>query len=522
MFVFATTGGALAQNSAGPLQGSCAQVADAFLQGGVGSNNRYFDFLAVCGDRPSLDKLLTALTNHTSSRRPVEIAAGIEAVLSAPAMKKNSEATDALAAAMPSIADPGVRIGMTRIFAERGNVGPLLAMLKSDRDPQVRAAAADALAASDASFDPATLFAAGRGDRDPNVRARAWVALRALNQLHSPSELREALNAQDEVVETVRMFEAWVRAESTPSATIWADRLLAMAQSGTVNEATGALATIAALLDPRQAAGDDASATMSLALAPKRTEIKRAALARFAQFVAHHDDGARVAFAAVAAASGCAEDGDADGSRGCGATPEILAATDRLPGPSAAKASAMLAGIARTDYVAYRRRQYLVALAAIAALLVAAGIVAARWFRGRVYATTFAIAIPLAIGAALQFFAAGGAPIAWPPLKLWPAGFVGDVTLTTMLAVLASLALPPGRWRQLTAMLVAEAAWWILPIAFTAAGVPLAIAEYAGSNAATVVAPIAGAAAAPLAAWACAGFVTVLSGTPLSAPNPAA
>jgi hypothetical protein len=157
----------------------------------------------------------------------------------------------------------------------------------------------------------------------------------------------------------------------------------------------------------------------------------------------------------------------------------------------------------------------------MAAMLAAAGVVAARWFRGRIYASTLAIAIPLAIGAALQFFAAGGAPIAWPPLKLWPAGFVGDVTLTTMLAVLTALALPPGRWRQLTAMVVAEAAWWILPIAFAAAGMPLAIADYAGSNAFTVVAPIAGAAAAPLAAWACAGFATALSAMPLSAPNSA-
>jgi len=246
---------------------------------------------------------------------------------------------------------------------------------------------------------------------------------------------------------------------------------------------------------------------MRKALMPQRAVIARAALGRFAASAALDEDAARIAFVAFAAASGC----DAGGQ--CPDVGRILTAIDRLPAPLATEASAMLAAIPSSGYVNQRWRQYLAALTvAVAILLVALAVSFVLGWRGLTAATIAGICA-LGLGAVLQFYAAGTTALSWPPLKVWPATFIGVVALTTLIAALIGLAAGRGLRRALAAIVAAEVLWWVVPEALTATGVAVRMQHYRVTDDIVVmIAPIAGAFAVPFAAWATAGLAAALAG----------
>jgi hypothetical protein len=127
----------------------------------------------------------------------------------------------------------------------------------------------------------------------------------------------------------------------------------------------------------------------------------------------------------------------------------------------------------------------------------------------------------LALGAALQFFGAGTTALSWPPLKVWPATFIGVVTLTTIMAALIGLAVGRRLRRALVTIVVAETLWWILPDALPAAGIAVRMQHYRMTDDIVVmIAPIAGAFAVPFAAWATAGLAAALAGLPIGSDGP--
>jgi len=500
-----------------PSPSSCARVAREFVSISAPGSRRYFDFFRTCGDLPTLAVLLDALTRPHHEREPLELAAAAGATLNSAALAHSTEAAAMLARAIPAMPDPRDRAMLAHTLAAHEASAPLIGMLRHDPSPEVRAVAAQSLGEYAGPLDSDPLFAAARTDPDAGVRASAWLALMRRKQVQAPSDLLAALNAQRNGAAIVQVFDVWNAAVHPLSVSAYASRLVTLAQSGTANEAVGALNAIAAFLTTGEAgapsapgAAEDGLVKMRKALMPQRAVIARAALGRFAASAALDEDAARIAFVAFAAASGC----DAGGQ--CPDVGRILTAIDRLPAPLATEASAMLAAIPSSGYVNQRWRQYLAALTvAVAILLVALAVSFVLGWRG-LRAATIAGICALGLGAVLQFYAAGTTALSWPPLKVWPATFIGVVALTTLIAALIGLAAGRGLRRALAAIVAAEVLWWVVPEALTAAGVAVRMQHYRMTDDIVVmIAPIAGAFAVPFAAWAIAGLAAALAGLPI-------
>jgi len=506
----------------------CARVAREFARVSAPGSRRYFDFFRACGDLPTLAELIDALTLPHRGREPIELAAAVAATLNSATLAHNPEATAMLARAIPAMPDPRDRAMLAHSLAAHGATVPLTGLLEHDPSAEVRAVAAQSLGECAAPFDPAGLFAAARSDPAAGVRAESWLALTRHKLVKAPADLLAALNAQRDTAAIVQIFDAWMTAVRPLSPSAYASRLLELTQSGTVNEAVGALNVIPSLLSAGQAgtlppitggeagplvaplAAEDGVAQMHVLLASHRGDIANAALKRFAESAALDEGAARIVFVAFAAARGCGPGGQ------CPNAVQILDEIDRLPAPLATEASAMLAAIPSSGYVNHRRREYMVALAAAAAILIAALAASFAWKRRGLMAASIAGMCALALGAALQLFGAGTTALSWPPLKVWPATFIGVVTLTTIMAALIGLAVGRRLRRALVTIVVAEALWWILPDALAAAGIAVRMQHYRMTDDIVVmIAPIAGAFAVPFAAWATAGLAAALAGLPI-------
>jgi hypothetical protein len=531
-------------------ESSCARVAQEFVGSGARGGNRYLDFFRSCGDIPALGELLGGLVKPHQRRSPPEIIAAIGAMLNSSILINNSEATAMLARTIPQIPDPDNRVALAYAIATRGATAQLLPLLQHDPSPEVRMAAIQLLAQSAAPpFDDRALFVAARSDTNADVRAQAWLALLHLKRLRTAAELHDALNVQRDTGGIVRVFDAWFAVVRPSAPDACAARLVTLAENGSANEAIGALAAITEILatnvalparhGPIDASSNDTgqsgpptagapthTADGSIAastakqvravLASQRVQIARAALARFTtQNAPAAEGGARVAFMAFAAANGCDSE-----ERECSATPRMLAVTDWLAAPLATEASAMLAALPSSGYLAWRRHQYLAA-ATIAVAVLAAGLAVSLILRrSGALGILIAASCAVALAALLQCFATGYGVSSWPPLKLWPATSVGNVTLTTMIAASVALAARPGWRRALTAVAVAEALWWLLPVVLAAGGITMGIQRYGSrEDILLIIAPIAGAIAVPVAAIAVAGFSAAVSGLPFTAED---
>jgi hypothetical protein len=508
-------------------------VAREFVRVSAPGSRRYFDFFRTCGDLPTLAELIDALARPHRGRQPLELAAAVGATLNSAALGHSAEATAMLARAIPAMPDPRDRAMLAHTLAARGATAALSGLVGHDPSPEVRAVAAQSLGECTVPFDPAGLTAAARSDPVAGVRAEAWLALMRHKLVKAPADLLAALNVQHDAAAIVEVFDAWMTAARPPSLNAYASRLIELAQSGTINEAVGALNAIAGYLTagedgakPPTAGGEagpagasptpvDGMARVHAELTSHRGDIANAAFERLAESATLDERAARIAFVAFATASGCGPVGQCPGAG------QILDEIDRLPAPLATEASAMLAAIPSSGYVNHRRREYLVALAAAAAILIVALAASFLWKRRGMTAAVIAVMCALALGAMLQFFAAGTTALSWPPLKVWPATFIGIVTLTTMMAALIGLAGGRRLRRALVAIIVAEALWWILPDALAAAGIAVRMQHYRMTDDIVVmIAPIAGAFAVPFAAWATAGLAAALAGLPIGPDGP--
>jgi hypothetical protein len=176
----------------------------------------------------------------------------------------------------------------------------------------------------------------------------------------------------------------------------------------------------------------------------------------------------------------------------------------------------MIAAMPGAGYAALRRRQYMRAFNIAAAVLAVLLIIS--WLSAGPAANAVVIAAlcTLAAGALLQFYSTGPYAQSWPPLRLWPATFVGDATLTMLVASIIALQAGSGRQRAVIAIAAAEALWWLIPAVLAAAGITLQMQHYnAGYDFVLLLAPIAGALAIPFAAWAIEGLAASLAGLPV-------
>jgi len=246
------------------------------------------------------------------------------------------------------------------------------------------------------------------------------------------------------------------------------------------------------------------------ALETQRDRIAGAALNRFAHSAALDEAAARIALSAFAAAYGCGERAQ------CAAAPRILRTTDHLPARLAIEASTMIAAMPGARYAALRRRQYMRAFTIAAAVLAVLLIIS--WLSAGPAANAVVIAAlcTLAAGALLQFYSTGPYAQSWPPLRLWPASFVGDATLTMLVASIIALQAGSGRQRAVIAIVAAEALWWLIPAVLAAAGITLQMQHYSAAYDFVLwLAPIAGALPIPFAAWAIEGLAASRAGLPV-------
>jgi len=151
--------------------------------------------------------------------------------------------------------------------------------------------------------------------------------------------------------------------------------------------------------------------------------------------------------------------------------PRILRAADHLPARLAIEASTMFAAMPGAGYAPLRRRQYMRAFTIAAAVLAVLLIIS--WLSAGPAANAVVIAAlcTLAAGTMLQFYSTGPYAQSWPPLRLWPATFVGDATLTMLVASIIALQAGSGRQRAVIAIVAAEALWWLIPAVLAAAGI---------------------------------------------------
>ncbi len=240
------------------------------------------------------------------------------------------------------------------------------------------------------------------------------------------------------------------------------------------------------------------------------TGLPGAALNRFAHSAALDEAAARIALSAFAAAYGCGERAQ------CAAAPRILRTTDHLPAQLAIEASTMIAAMPGAGYAALRRRQYMRAFTIAAAVLAVLLIIS--WLSAGPAANAVVIAAlcTLAAGALLQFYSTGPYAQSWPPLRLWPATFVGDATLTMLVASIIALQAGSGRQRAVIAIVAAETLWWLIPAVLAAAGITLKMQHYSAAYDFVLwLAPIAGALPIPFAAWAIEGLAASFAGLPV-------
>ena len=257
-------------------------------------------------------------------------------------------------------------------------------------------------------------------------------------------------------------------------------------------------------------AGGPAASQVRRALETQRDRIAGAALNRFAHSAALDEAAARIALSAFAAAYGCGERAQ------CAAAPRILRTTDHLPAQLAIEASTMIAAMPGAGYAALRRRQYMRAFTIAAAVLAVLLIIS--WLSAGPAANAVVIAAlcTLAAGAMLQFYSTGSYAQSWPPLRLWPATFVGDATLTMLVASIIALQAGSGRQRAVIAIVAAETLWWLIPAVLAAAGITLKMQHYSAAYDFVLwLAPIAGALPIPFAAWAIEGLAASFAGLPV-------
>ncbi len=163
--------------------------------------------------------------------------------------------------------------------------------------------------------------------------------------------------------------------------------------------------------------------------------------------------------------------------------------------------------------LALRRRQYATVFALTAGVLLAL-LIAALWLRMRAVAGVALAALgTVGMATMLQFSATKGVPaFLWPQPRLWLGTFAGDFALAVMCAGVAGVLLRPGYRRVMGSILIAEAAWWVIPRAAEAAGLTLSAAEPRMSMGSLVLmGTLVGAAAAPAAAWAMASLAAGLA-----------
>ncbi|MGH7931808.1 MAG: HEAT repeat domain-containing protein [Candidatus Binataceae bacterium] len=491
--------------------GTCMRVAEKYVSNPEKRDRRYIAFFQKCGDRDTLNVLLRGFAASQKTSSSLTLAAAVQAALSAPALKGGAWGAARLNEAFPTIRNADSRVLLVPILGAHNQCATLIGLLMRDSSAPVRKAAAVALAECSPAVDNDLLFRVAHSDRSPEVRAAAWMTLERLGWLRNPDDLLAALNAQSDASAAIQLFDAWIEALPAPvSPAAYAEQLLALARDGTRNQATGALVTIVNVLETGESAGAHEkplpvdAAALHDALEHRRTEIASAALRRFTGQGGSDRNAAAVDFAAFAAAEGCTS-GDC-----VSATPRILGATDDLPARLAGEASAMFAAVSGSGFVAYRRREY-VRVIVIATVIMLIGIGACLWRGGITLATPAIVAFgAFAAGSILQLFATTHAAGAWPPLRLWPATFVGNVTIATMVAALIAFAFEPGRRRTIAAFITAEVSWWILPLVLAATGVSLHTRHYGGGMT-TLLAPIAGACAVPFLAWALTGLGGILS-----------
>src|SRR5260370_40910103 len=78
-------------------------------------------------------------------------------------------------------------------------------------------------------------------------------------------------------------------------------------------------------------------------------------------------------------------------------------------------------------------------------------------------AVVIAALCTLAAGAMLQFCSMGPYAQSWPPLRLWPATFVGDATLTMLVASIIALQAGSGRRQALISIVAAAELCGLIP-----------------------------------------------------------
>jgi len=163
--------------------------------------------------------------------------------------------------------------------------------------------------------------------------------------------------------------------------------------------------------------------------------------------------------------------------------------------------------------IARRRHEYASAFAISAAILLLA-VIAALTLRHRgAAAAGIAALAALGIGALLQFTASKGLPMfLWPPPHLWLGTFAADFMLAVMLAAVGGTMLRPGTRRVMGSIVIAEIAWWGIPIYAGAAGLTLSIAQQRMEvNWLVFLGTAVGAVAAPAAAWATASLASAIA-----------
>ncbi|HZO83447.1 MAG TPA: HEAT repeat domain-containing protein [Candidatus Binataceae bacterium] len=468
------------------------------------NENQFFALLRQCADKPALGALLDALAKPAAVREPFELASAVEAALAAPALVHDAEATQLFAARLAAVNYPATRASLTYLLGWRDDAPALNRLLGADPAPKVRAAAAVALRNCKTPPDFAALWRAAKNDPDGAVRAQAYQTLDRFGQLHTADDFLAASRAQTEAASIGRFLGRWLRAEKSTDDEK-AETLTRIAERSGSAEASGALSEIVRTLEPPPRAlvalavsppppaatmgapwpGARAAAMRPLpvpaveppesglqkALYLRRARITNAALAQFAASRDMREDAARGAIQCALAVNRC-------GKGGCVALGQILGATDRLDGPLALEASHDVSTTVGAPYFAHRRRQYGIAFAV--ALLVAALTVLTGFVRRG--ARTFAIGVAwllVLVPAAMLQFSSGSMmdAMVWPPLRLWPATALGSVAATLLVAEAVTLALGR-RWLVPGALLVGEAAWWLIPALLDAWGISLAMQHY--------------------------------------------